>query len=207
MYVLQEFPTESNRRRLGPGLIGILANASLILLLTFGIGVAPKQNVVRVEPLEYVTIPSRPRETPPIRNVADEITVAPVYVPTPEAPRLSVEPESGTALSIPTIDRIDTDRGGSVVSPAITAARILVHSQPQYPIASIRTHEEGTVMLQVLVGVDGKVSDVRIGTSSGFRRLDEAAMKEVRSWRFAPATSGGQSIAAWVNVPVKFELH
>jgi protein TonB len=66
--------------------------------------------------------------------------------------------------------------------------------------------EEGTVLLRVTIGTNGRVEAVEIEESSGFPRLDQAALKAIRAWRFAPATRGGQAVASWVTVPVTFQL-
>jgi TonB family C-terminal domain len=56
-------------------------------------------------------------------------------------------------------------------------------------------------------GADGRAEQVQIARSSGFFRLDRAAARVVREqWRFEPARRGGRSIAAWVVVPIQFEL-
>ena len=77
---------------------------------------------------------------------------------------------------------------------------------PAYPPASRRSHEEGRVLLAVLVSIDGAVKEVSVEVSSGYRRLDEAAIEAVRQWVFLPAKRGGVAIAARIRVPVNFVL-
>jgi protein TonB len=75
---------------------------------------------------------------------------------------------------------------------------------PDYPAEARRAGVEGTVIVQALVGRDGRVKDARIvKTVPG---LDEAAEACVRRWRFKPAMSKGQPVAVWVAIPVKFTL-
>ena len=79
--------------------------------------------------------------------------------------------------------------------------------QPDYPPTSRRLGEEGSVILQVLVGTDGKVQDGKIKTSSGFSRLDEAALKHaLRAWRFTPGTEDGAPVTVWHSVKVTFKI-
>jgi len=79
--------------------------------------------------------------------------------------------------------------------------------QPDYPPTSRRLGEEGSVILQVLVGTDGKVQDGKVKTSSGFPRLDEAALKHaLRAWRFTPGTEDGVPVATWHSVKVTFKI-
>ena len=53
-------------------------------------------------------------------------------------------------------------------------------SRPEYPSASIRLGEEGLVGLQLYINEDGRVGEAKIASSSGFERLDDAAVKETK---------------------------
>jgi len=61
-------------------------------------------------------------------------------------------------------------------------------------------------MLRVLVSPQGNADAVEVRSSSGSRRLDDAALSTVKSWRFVPARHGEQPVAAWVLVPIAFTL-
>lgn len=61
-------------------------------------------------------------------------------------------------------------------------------------------------MLRVHVGVDGLPKEVQIHKSSGFDRLDKAAVATVQRWKFAPGTRGGKPEAMWVIVPINWVL-
>jgi protein TonB len=54
---------------------------------------------------------------------------------------------------------------------------------------------------------DGHTGHVELLSSSGYRSLDESAVKAVSSWRFAPATRGGTSVPCAIQVPVRFKLN
>jgi protein TonB len=71
------------------------------------------------------------------------------------------------------------------------------NTSPTYPAAARRMGEEGTVRLDVHIGADGAVLEVRVKQSSGSPALDRAAMDTVRRWRFIPATVDGQPVAEW----------
>jgi len=75
-----------------------------------------------------------------------------------------------------------------------------------YPRESVINHEQGTVILRVLVGVDGVPQAVEIEKSSGFQRLDRAAREAVKAWSFHPAMHGGVASSAWALVPITFNL-
>ena len=64
---------------------------------------------------------------------------------------------------------------------------------------------DGTVLVQALVGKDGKVHDVRVQKS--IPMLDASAIAAVKQWVFKPALSNNKPVAVWVAVPVRFRLH
>lgn len=77
---------------------------------------------------------------------------------------------------------------------------------PTYPRLSRRLREEGTVMLELLVLEDGSVTELIVKTSSGYPRLDKAAVKAVSKWRYVPASRGGETIAFRYQQPVQFSM-
>lgn len=77
---------------------------------------------------------------------------------------------------------------------------------PPYPPMSKRLAEEGTVYLRVLINAQGLVEQIEVKTSSGKARLDEAALKAVKRWKFQPAKENGQAITSYATVPIKFSL-
>ncbi len=78
---------------------------------------------------------------------------------------------------------------------------------PKYPPLSIRNGEEGTVLLLVKVGADGRPIDASIKKSSGYRELDKNAMKHVlATWRFHPARHQGIAVPALALVPVNYKI-
>ena len=79
-------------------------------------------------------------------------------------------------------------------------------SPPKYPAEALASKVQGTVLLRVLVGIDGAPARVQIDRSSGDARLDAAAQAKVRDWRFNPARQAGQAVEGWVQVPVTFSL-
>ena len=58
----------------------------------------------------------------------------------------------------------------------------------------------------IFVTALGDAERVQLRQSSGKQRLDEAALEAVRHWRFVPARRGEQAVAAWVQVPITFQL-
>jgi protein TonB len=78
--------------------------------------------------------------------------------------------------------------------------------KPDYPSASRRLEEEGTVSLRFLVGVDGKVIQAEVEKSSGFKRLDEAARAGLSRCAFKPATVDGKPEQGWATMKYTWRL-
>jgi periplasmic protein TonB len=83
------------------------------------------------------------------------------------------------------------------------------NSDDYYPDASRRLEEQGTVVVRVCVGPDGKLTeDPSVAKSSGSARLDGGAMRLAKagSGKFVPATEDGKGVASCSNLPIKFVL-
>ena len=93
-------------------------------------------------------------------------------------------------------------------APVVTAAVISASSceKPEYPSASKRLEEEGTVTLKFLVGADGKVIESAVEKSSGFRRLDEAARAGLSKCQFKPGTVDGKPQQTWASMKYTWRL-
>lgn len=91
--------------------------------------------------------------------------------------------------------------GGNYVAPAY-----LHRPSPVYPSEARKNRWEGLVLLAVEVSERGIPSMVKILRSSGHLDLDEAAVKAVSKWVFYPARAGSRTMAAVVEVPVRFSL-
>ena len=79
--------------------------------------------------------------------------------------------------------------------------------KPRYPESARRAGVQGVTTLRVRVLENGRVCDVIVEQSAGFRDLDLAAMDAVKKWLFEPARRGKEAVSVWVMLPVKFELH
>jgi len=124
-----------------------------------------------------------PAEAPPATAIRQVVTERPVAQPPPQPAPAPVQR---------TPPRSDPRRG---------------LTQPEYPPSSRRAGEAGTVILEVYVLENGRVGDARIKQSSGYPRLDEAALREVkRNWRLVPGTENGKPVAMWGQFAVTFKL-
>ncbi len=77
---------------------------------------------------------------------------------------------------------------------------------PRYPESARRVGAQGTTVLRVRVLADGSVGEIVVDRSAGHADLDAAAVSAVRRWRFEPARRGGEPVAVWVLIPIRFTL-
>lgn len=78
---------------------------------------------------------------------------------------------------------------------------------PRYPSQAIRQRIEGVVILQLVVGVNGHVSNATIKTSSGSPVLDQAALDATKTWLYIPAMQNGVMTPTEIAVPLTFSLN
>lgn len=153
----------------------------------------PKPRPVRQQP--------KPLPPPPLIAVSTPAPVAdaPAFVvPTPPTP-------APVPAAVPPAPTLATAPPAPITQARFDAA-YLNNPKPVYPSTSRRLGEEGKVVLRVRVDPQGLATDVEIKTSSGYVRLDTAAHDAVAQWRFVPARRGDEPIAAWVLVPIVFNL-
>ena len=79
-------------------------------------------------------------------------------------------------------------------------------SPPDYPRLAKRMNEQGKVVLRVELGEDGRVANVAVKTSSGYQRLDDAALNAVKTWRCKPVIRNGAAVSAVALQPFNFVL-
>lgn len=92
------------------------------------------------------------------------------------------------------------------VGGGVSAPRTLYSPDPEYSEEARKAKYQGTVVLWLIVGPDGRPRDIHIARSVGMG-LDEKALEAVRTWRFEPARKDGQPVAVQINVEVIFRLY
>lgn len=164
---------------------------------------------IPVDPI-IVTVPITPPITPII--TPQPIAHQSVALPTNTAPSTPVVSDVGSEQIFETGVTEDagptTDIGTAVSSePAAVQLQYLSAPAPKYPRNAQMQRIEGTVLLQVLVGINGRPLDVTVSQSSGSRELDEAARIQIlKRWSFRPAMKNGQAVQALGLVPIAFNL-
>jgi protein TonB len=79
---------------------------------------------------------------------------------------------------------------------------VVTSQRPAYPPAAAAANIQGTVVVLVTVGTDGKVKQTKV--ESGHPMLTNAAVTAVRTWIFRPALLNGQPVEAPARVEVNF---
>jgi periplasmic protein TonB len=98
--------------------------------------------------------------------------------------------------------------GGGVfrVGGGVSAPRPISTPDPEYSEEARKAKYQGTCVLWLVVGPDGKPRDIRIARSLGLG-LDEKAVEAVKRWMFEPALKDGRPVAVQINVEVSFRLY
>jgi TonB family protein len=98
--------------------------------------------------------------------------------------------------------------GGGVfrIGGGVSAPRPLYTPDPEYSEEARKAKYQGTVVLWLIVGPDGRPRDLRVSRSLGMG-LDERALQAVRQWKFEPALKDGHPVAVQMNVEVSFRLY
>lgn len=178
--------------------------------------------VVQMQVSDLAAPPPLSQDTPP-----PQVTVAPAVAPPAAAIPVPVpDAQAPEEQTIMTQEEISTSTPGvseevgssMVVQPSEDALpgfgeyvyveelpEAITQVKPIYPDLAREAGVDGKVVVQALVGKDGKVKDVRVVKS--IPMLDEAAKVAVRKWIFKPALSNNKPVAVWVGVPVNFSLH
>ncbi len=199
-----------------------LANAALVVLLHVMLAyamlyVSVKNELIQLPPSISVRLlpmleakPEPPRPLPP--PAKPHLRKQPLPLPQPV---LAVASPAATS-SFTVAPQPPAPPPQSVVAPpapapvAVVAARFdadyLHNPKPAYPALSRRLNEAGRVVLKVRVSAQGTTLDVAISKSSGFARLDAAAVDAVTRWRFVPARRGDDAVDSSVIVPITFAL-
>ncbi|MEO7953939.1 MAG: energy transducer TonB [Polaromonas sp.] len=211
----------------------VLLHVGFIWALQSGLLLRSVELIVPAEVLSQLINPPAPKAepappAPPVPQkqtspVVQKKSVAKARVPAPQPPQpLAIADAAPAAAEVPTavvsaapaapvaVAPGPSTPPGPTVPPAVqlpsTNADYLQNPKPAYPPLSKRMGEQGKVIVRVLIGADGAAQKAEIRQSSGFERLDQAALNTVLKWRYVPGKRGGVAEDMWFNVPINFVL-
>jgi protein TonB len=222
------------RREFSRLLYGASALATALALGTFALWYfglredtpPPMREVVIVHYTDLGIPPSIRTPAPPQINIAEAVIPPEIAIPEPvpdeqvtQVRTIATQAEMAALLQPITMEDLGLDEGDPfVVDLDIDAqpapdefvavdeepVRISI-DPPVYPEMARSAEIEGTVLVRVLVGVDGKVKDARL--VEGHEMLTDAAIVCARTAVFRPALMQHRPVEVWVLMPVIFKLH
>jgi protein TonB len=192
-------------KRLGG--VAVVIAFHLILVWALANGLARKIVEVAKGPMETKIIqelkpPPPEAPPPPPPKLAPP---PPEFIPPPEV-NIAVE-----AAPANTISSVTSIKPTAPVAAAPTGVhkvptvRAKSCKEPEYPASSARLGESGRVVLNLLIGTDGRVQESKVETSSGFPRLDDAARAALSLCKFEPGTVDGKPEQAWGKLAYMFK--
>ncbi|MBC2732377.1 energy transducer TonB [Thiobacillus sp.] len=169
---------------------------------------APKVELPKPDPPKPKVKPvkrEQPVQPPPPQQLAAQTPVVspsdPVVPPSPPPPPPRIEAPAEPVPPAPP---------PKPVGPAVLSSELALtcpdRVPPSYPAISRRLGEEGKVVLRVELDETGRVDRTTIKTSSGYARIDEAALAAVKRWRCRPASRDGAAVRAVATQPFNFVL-
>jgi len=199
---------ETNYRRIGI-FVGIIVMHGLLFwalqsglaktLVNKVMGPIVATNIEEIKPEEEEPPPPPPKfQAPP-----------PVFVDMPDVAITETAPVTNTITTSNERPKVapPPPKEDVIIPPRSNPRRPNAGPEEMYPAMSKRLGEEGAVILLLTVDEEGKVTDATVQTSSGFERLDDAAVKEAkRSWRFLPGTKNGKPASMQMPYKVTFKI-
>ncbi len=159
----------------------------------------PEPPPVKLQPIK------KPKPKPKQRRLTAKTPVLPKQefaAPPPEAEtEVDLEPEP--VIEAPPPAQIQT---GPVMLSSELSVSCPKLTAPAYPSLSRRMGEEGKLVLRVELDETGRVDEARVVNSSGFTRLDNAALAAVKVWQCKPSLRNGQPVRAVALQPFNFVL-
>lgn len=108
---------------------------------------------------------------------------------------------------------VGSGHGGPGVGPGIfhvgdgvSAPRAIYTPEPEFSEEARKAKYQGVVVLNIIVGTDGRVHNPRVVRSLGMG-LDEKALEGVKTWKFDPSKKDGRAVAVEMNIEVAFNLY
>jgi protein TonB len=189
------------RRVISLALVGVL---HVILIYALASGLAQTLVKKGLEEIKVATVEDKPIDKPPPPPPPKLEEPPPPFVPPPDIViDTAVAPPN--AITTQNVVKEPPPAPRQVVATPVSIGRPHV-CQQNYPALSMRLQEEGTTMLSFHVTADGSVSGVSVSKSSGFQRLDDAAVSCAQRWRYKAATQDGNAVEVPWQAQVVWKL-
>lgn len=208
--------------------------SSALAVAAFFVAVIVTPYLARVAPL-VVPIPPAPHvlseldrtlepppQAPPTVPVAppkgqpDKGVIEPVVDP-PELPPIVEPPPVGTTGGDPNVKTVQVFPPAPPGPPEPPETKRFYYAdelpvpirevKPEYPRIAQEAGVEGTVVVHVYLGKDGRVLKAELDEKARVPLLDDAALEAAKRWVFKPAFTNNQPVSVWVVLPFRFILH
>ena len=201
--------------RLALAALGALVITGLLLVVAAEL--SRERPVVQdlTDPIPVAIVTVAPPEPPPEREPEPEPEPPddpPPLDPTPPLPMPTVSNpmlDSPAVVLDPDLFGLDTGPVGDLGFEAgdlDQRPRITARVQPVYPFKARQRRIEGTVRVRFLVRRDGTVGQVTIEAAEPEGVFEDAVRDAVSRWQFEPGRLAGEAVAAWVVMPITFDL-
>ena len=163
--------------------------------------------------------PPRPKPVPQVTPEKPKVQPKPKPTPLPvaqspsqhaiESPAPAAPPPPAPAAPAPAAQSAAATDATPTL--AIAAPKNVSHLdcrivQPDYPTLSRRRGETGTAFVHFVVGLAGKIENIELKKSSGYSRLDDAAVDAMRQSSCKPYLENGEAVRAAYTQPFDFSL-
>ncbi|WP_425605810.1 energy transducer TonB [Paraburkholderia translucens] len=172
---------------------------------------APPPPAAVVPPAPPVTRPAvRVKPAPQPRAQVPRSVEAPAPTPSP-SPESATQPVTPSAEPQAAEPATPTAPAAHPAVPASTEPRNVPHvdcsiPKPDYPDIAKRRGEHGTAIVRFVVGLTGRIETAQLQTSSGYPRLDDAALAAVHAGGCQPYTENGTPVRAAYSQSFVFGL-
>lgn len=156
------------------------------------------------------------KPTPPVPQTQAPPQILAVETPTPApnapatvqvAPAAPVLPPSVPVAAVASPAPVPVPAPAPVVKvQPSTDADDLYNPNQRYPRMSFSMGEQGTVMVRILIGAKGLPLKAELQKTSGFERLDQAALEYVMQSRYKPGTLNGVPNEMWMGRSVTYTI-
>jgi len=158
-------------------------------------------------PVAIQSTPTPPKPVPPVPHAKPKVQLKPTPKPTP-APLPEAAAPAQHEISTP---EPAPAAHAAPAPPALAAPKNVSHLdcgivQPDYPALSKRRGETGTAAVKFVVGLTGKIESIELKKSSGYSRLDDAALAAMHASACKPYLENGEPVRATYTQPFVFGL-
>ncbi|OAM52592.1 hypothetical protein A7981_03785 [Methylovorus sp. MM2] len=168
------------------------------------------QEFVEPKPVEPKPEPVIKKPTPkPQEKPTPQVQDAPSPIPQAAPQEVAPPPTSASAPVVTKPAEIIEKQQQPIEEPKpeiVTSVSYLKKPELVFPAQSRRLGEEGTVVIRVLVAVNGEPESMEIRKSSGYTRLDQAGLDAVKKARFVPPKKNNKPLSVLVDLPLSFTL-